>query len=161
MKTEKDLFHLFDQLNIETKTYGHEPLFTVEQAKKAVAHIPGGHCKNLFLKDSKKRFWLIVAQADAKVSLKKMAKDLPAPELRFAQPELLKQYLDLEPGSVTPFGLINDKEHAITVVLDQSLFDYDTLSFHPLRNTASTTIAPQDLKKFIEHLGNRIILYEI
>ena len=105
--------------------------------------------------------WLVVAQADAKVTLKELAKNLHAPGLHFAQPELLKEYLDLEPGSVTPFGLVNDKEHTITVVLDQSLFDYDTLSFHPLRNTATTMIAPQDLMKLIEHLGNKIIRYEV
>jgi len=138
MKTKKDLLNIFSELAILTKTYEHEPLFTVEQALTVASHIPGAWCKNLFLKDSKNNVYLISAVHDTKIELKKMSKFIKAPELRFASSELLKQYLNVEPGSVTPFGLINDID----------------ISFHPLENTATTVIKSADLITFIKYCGN-------
>lgn len=150
---EKELFEVFEKLNIENKTYFHEPLFTVEQGMPSI--IPGAHCKNLFLKDSKNNLFLVVAVHDTKIDLKKLSKILKAPQLRFANLELLKQYLSVEPGSVTPFGLIFDEENKIFVLLDSRLFDNELVSFHPLINSASTTIKSGDLIKFIEYCGNK------
>lgn len=161
MTPEQKLYALFDDLGISYKVYEHPPLFTVEQSEELAGNIPGTHVKNLFLKDDKKRLWLLVAYNRAPVELKKVAKDLDAKGLRFAQPELLAQYLGLKPGSVTPFGLINDTEHVVHVILDASLLGADLVSFHPLRNTATVTINPQDLLKFLKHQGNALTMYTL
>ena len=158
---KKELYKRFAQLEIKTQLYSHEPLYTVEQAKKVALEIglPGAGCKNLFLKDSKNRLWLLVAMADTKIELKKLSKALHAPELRFANAELLKNYLGVEPGAVTPFGLISDKDHFVRVILDAALFNQELISFHPLTNDATLTITPEDLKRFIESCGNEIIIH--
>lgn len=161
MNSEQKLYDLLKELSISYQIYEHEPLFTVEQSEKVAGYVPGTHCKNLFLKDDKKRFWLLVAYNMAPIELKKVAKDLDAKGLRFAQPELLEHYLGLKPGSVTPFGIINDTEHVVHVILDESLLSADLLSFHPLRNTATLTISPQDLLAFIKHQGNPLTVYKI
>lgn len=148
------LFQKLKDLNIEYKTFEHEPLLTVEQALKAVAHIPGIWCKNLFLKDSKNNYYLIVAVHDTKIALKNLSKYLKAPELRFADSDLLNQYLGVLPGSVTPFGLINDINHKVKVILDSKVFEHDQAGFHPLENISTTVISTKDLKKFIDSCNN-------
>lgn len=149
------LFQKLKDLGIENKTYHHERLYTVDQATEATKTIPGANCKNLFLKDDKSNLYLIVAVHDTKIDLKKLSKFLLAPGLRFANAELLKLYLGVEPGSVTPFGLIFDKEQKITLLLDSRLFDHELVGFHPLENNATTVIMPSDLKKFIESCKNQ------
>lgn len=160
MFTQQQLFTILDSLNIKHTNYIHEPLYTCEQA--ASVKLPGAQCKNLFLKDSKKRLYLVVACAATAINLKQLSKKLAAPELRFANADLLMQHLGLLPGSVTPFGLINDKDHAIAVILDKNLFDHDLCGFHPLSNDAMTVIDPKDLIPFIKHCGNsyQIINFE-
>ncbi|MGE0010210.1 MAG: prolyl-tRNA synthetase associated domain-containing protein [Candidatus Babeliales bacterium] len=161
MTQEQKLYELFDELGIAYTIYEHEALFTVDQAQEAEKNIPGTHCKNLFLKDDKKRFWLLVAYNRAAVDLRKIAHALNAKGLRFAQPELLDQYLGLKPGSVTPFGLINDTERAVHVILDENLLKSELVGFHPLRNTATVTLMPQDLLKFLKHQGNALSVYTL
>jgi Ala-tRNA(Pro) deacylase len=156
MHSKQELLDYLATLNIQTTCYFHEPLFTCEQARKVVQElsIPGAECKNLFLKDDNKKYYLVVALADTKIELKKLAQTLNAPKLRFANSDELKQYLGVEPGSVTPFGLINDTAHIIQIILDAQLFAYDLLGFHPLRNDATLTITPSDLQKFISACQN-------
>lgn len=149
---KETVFSRLNELGISYQTLYHEPLFTVEQA--CSIEIPGATCKNLFLKDSKKGLWLVVAVGSTKIALKELGKLLGAPELRFAGPELLMDYLAVEPGSVTPFGLINDKDHRIRVIVDKALFDHELVGFHPLKNDATVVLKPQDLMKFIESCGN-------
>ena len=110
------LFNKLEKLNIPYKTYFHEPLFTVEQAMKVASEIPGAQCKNLFLKDSKNNVYLLVAVHDTKVPLKKVSKFIQAPELRFAQEDLLQHFLGVQPGAVTPFGLMHDHEKKVVVL---------------------------------------------
>jgi len=160
MKTPQQLYDYLKGLNIAYTIYEHAPAYTVEEASKVAAHVPGGWCKNLFLKDSKKRVWLITALFDAKIDLKKTSKALQAPELRFADAQMLMQYLGVEPGSVTPLGLINDTEHAVHVVLDKKIFDYDIIAMHPLVNNASVTLSPDDLVRFIEACGNKLLVFD-
>ncbi len=157
---EKQLFDHLNTLNIAYETFEHEAFFTIEQARPVCATLPGGHVKNLFLKDSKKQFWLLLAHADTKVPLRLLAKKLKAPELRFAQPELLQQYLGVTPGSVSPFGLIYDTQRVVTVVIDKKLYDFDHVGFHPLRNTATTMISPKALDIFIDGLGNKRLQFD-
>ena len=128
MLTAQELFKFLDNLNIKYQTHYHKPVFTVDQAVEVFKEFPPfGQCKNLFLKDSKKNFWLVVALFDTQIRLKDLSKIIHAPELRFADENLLQSYLGVTPGSATPFGLINDKNHVVNVVLDQNLFEHKTL----------------------------------
>lgn len=156
MKNKNDLLEYLQKLEIKTKTYEHEPLFTVEQSEKVCGDIPGGHCKNLFLKDKKKRFWLVVADSQTKINLRELAKKLKTSSFYFAKEEDLKRILGVGLGSVTPFGLINDEQKQVTVVVQKMLFDYDLLNFHPLTNDATTAISTDDFKLFLEASGNRV-----
>ena len=129
--SRQDLFDLFDKLTIKTTTVEHNPVFTVEEAKKVHDQIPGGHCKNLFCKDEKGALWLIIALEDARIDLK-VAKDrIGSKRLTFGKPELLLEILGVEPGSVTPFGLINDTQAKANVILDEAMMRLQRLNFHP------------------------------
>jgi Ala-tRNA(Pro) deacylase len=152
--TRQDLFALFDQHGIATTTHEHQPVFTVEEAQKVHGHIEGGHCKNLFCKDEKGALWLIVALDDARIDLKAAKDKIGSKRLTFGKPELLMEILGVEPGSVTPFGLINDKEARVNVILDEAMMKHDKLNYHPLKNDATTTISADDLQKFIRATGH-------
>lgn len=110
----------------------------------------------MFLKDKKNRLFLVVALFQTTVVIKELAKAFSAPELRFAPPEMLMNILGVAPGSVTPFGLINDTGHCTTVILDKDLLAHELIGIHPLINNATTLISPTDLIVFIESCGNRI-----
>ena len=151
--TEADLFSLFDRLAIRHSTVEHAPLFTVEDGADLHHTIPGLHCKNLFLKDKKGKIWLVVMPGDKRANLNSLEKKIGAARLSFARAELLLDILGLTPGSVTPFGLMNDTQKQVTVVLDEDMLRSDKVNFHPLRNTASTTIGSEDLVRFIKELA--------
>lgn len=156
---------LLEYLNIHTipyKLYTHTPLFTCEQAEMIVAQLqmPGMGVKNLFLKDRKKNFYHIIAAYTTRVELKKAGKVLDAKDLRFADAELLKQYLGVEPGSVTPLALINDKEHAVQAIVDTELLKQEYIQVHPLQNDATIVIASKDLIKFFELIKRSYLVYD-
>ena len=161
MKTQQDLFSYLDSLGISHSTVTHEPLFTVQDRSAAVDALPGAHCKNLFLKDDNKQFWLLVALQHTQIKLKPFGKSVGAPNLRFAKEDMLKKYLGVTPGAVTPFGLINDQEHAVRVVVDQEIFKHAVVNFHPLVNTATTTISADDFKKFLASIGNNVQIVDL
>lgn len=148
---QKQLFDYFDSLGIAHTTYHHNPVFTCDE--EINVEIPAPPTKNLFLKDDKKRLWLISALQATKIDLKAVAKALDAKGLRFAQPELLREHLGVEPGSVTFFALINDQQKKVFPILDKKIFANDATCFHPLKNDATTVIASKDLIKFVEALG--------
>ena len=152
--TRQELFALFDELAIKTATFEHIPVFTVEDARKVHGDIKGGHCKNLFCKDEKGVLWLIVALEDARIDLKAAKDRIGSRRLSFGRPELLMEILGVEPGSVTPFSLINDKANKVNVILDAAMMKLEFLNFHPLKNDASTTISSDDLVKFIKATGH-------
>jgi Ala-tRNA(Pro) deacylase len=152
--TRDALFDFLDQLGITTTTSDHTPVFTVEEAQKVHGDIPGGHCKNLFCKDDKGVLWLIVALEDAVINLKAAPAKIGSKRLTFGKPELLMEILGVEPGSVTPFGLINDKAARVNVILDEAMMRHDVLNYHPLRNDATTSIASADLLAFIKGCGH-------
>lgn len=153
--TADDLIALLERLAILTTTHRHPPVFTVEQAGALRGDLPGRHAKNLFLKDKKGALFLVVADEHRAVELKDLRRRLGAATLSFAKPDLLRQVLGVDPGSVTPFALINDVERRVFVVLDSGLMRCDPLNFHPLRNDATTAIAPADLLTFIHACGHR------
>ena len=152
--TPEDLFARFDALGIRTRTVGHEPVFTVEEAKTLRDVLPGGHCKSLFLRNKKGRQWLVVCNEDRRLNMKALGELLGAGRLSFGSPERLMAALGVTPGSVTPFALVNDVEGAITVVLDREMLAHDPLNYHPLVNDQTTAISPHDLLKFIEACGH-------
>lgn len=143
-----------EELGIGFRTHTHAPVFTVEEAKDLRGSLPGGHTKNLFLKDKKGGLWLVVAREALRVDLNALAKLLGAPRFSFAAPDLLIAILGVPPGSVTPFALMNDTKLCVRVVLDEGMFAFDPLNFHPLRNDRTTAIAPADLVKFVHACGH-------
>lgn len=153
--TEQDLYARFQALDIAWTTVEHPPLFTVEESKALRGELPGGHVKNLFVRDKKKRLWLIVAEEDRPVDLKGFKKRLGAQgSLSFGSPELLMEVLGVMPGAVTPLGLINDTDGRVTPILDEGLMAHDLINVHPLRNDATTTLARDDLTAFIRNCGH-------
>ncbi len=155
------LFTRLEALGIASETVEHAPVFTVEEAQRLRGEIPGGHCKSLFLKDKKGGLWLVVADEARAVDLKALAKQLGAPRFSFGKPDLLREVLGIEPGSVTPFALINDPGHRVTVVLDKAMLKQERLNYHPLANTATTTIASADLRAFIAACGHETYITEL
>jgi len=147
--TAEDFFAQLDSLGISHRTFEHVAVFTVEESNSVCAHIPGGHTKNLFLKDSKDALWLVVARESLRIDLNAFAKQLAVARFSFGSPDLLMEILGVPPGSVTPFALINDPEARVRVVLDEGMLALDPLNFHPLRNDRTTAISPGDLLKFI------------
>jgi Ala-tRNA(Pro) deacylase len=150
-----DLFAKLDALGIRTTTVKHPPLFTVEQSKSLRGELPGGHTKNLFLKDKKDRMWLVTAEEDRAIDLKALGAALGASgRVSFGSPERLMRHLGVEPGAVTPFGLANDAEGQVSFVLDEGLMRHDVLNFHPLTNAATTAIARADFLRFLDAVGH-------
>ena len=144
-----------EKLGIPFVNTPHPPAFTVEDGNKYWADIKGVHCKNIFCKDAKDRLWLIVAPANEPVNLKTLPEKIGSKRLSFASPAIMEETLGVTPGSVTPFGLINDTELKISVVLDKSMMEAELINFHPLENTATTTVTPKGLMDFIAHCGHR------
>lgn len=151
----EDLFAFLDRLGISHSTVTHPPLFTVEESQALRGKIPGGHTKNLFLRDKKGVLVLVVASEDATIDLKGLHRLLGASgRFSFGSADLLMQHLGVTPGSVTPFSAINDAERQVTVVLDRAMMEHAVLNYHPLTNTMTTAIAREDLVKFLEATGH-------
>jgi Ala-tRNA(Pro) deacylase len=146
---EQALYDRFRALGIAWATQEHAPVFTVEAAAALYDSQPGGHTKNLFLKDKKDGLWLVTLRDDLRVDLNGLAKALGAPRFSFGSAELLVATLGIEPGSVTPFAVMNDSESKVRLVLDEGMLALDPLNFHPLRNDRTTAITARDLLKFV------------
>ena len=154
-KTPDQLFAALDALAIKHTTVKHPPLFTVEQSRALRGQIPGGHTKNLFLRDKKHALFLVVAEEEADIDLKGLHRLLGANgRFSFGSSDLLREVWGVEPGAVTPFGAMNDTAGRVTVVLDKAMLAHATLNFHPLVNTMTTSIARDDLIRFLESTGH-------
>ena len=150
-----DLFAFLDRLGIAHRTVSHAPLFTVEESRALRGKIPGGHTKNLFLKDKKGALFLVVMLEDALIELKSLHRRLGAGgRFSFGSAELLRDALGVEPGAVTPFAAINDRSGRVQVVLDQAMMAQATLNYHPLVNTMTTAIGRDDLVRFLQATGH-------
>jgi Ala-tRNA(Pro) deacylase len=153
--TPDELFAYLDTLGIAHKTVTHPAVFTVEEARELRGAISGGHTKNLFLRDKKGALYLLVAPEDAAIELRALHRVLGASgRFSFGSAELLQETLGVAPGSVTPFAVINDKEVRVTLVIDAALTTHDMLNFHPLVNTATTSISRDGLLKFLAATGH-------
>ncbi|RJT39761.1 prolyl-tRNA synthetase associated domain-containing protein [Mesorhizobium waimense] len=161
-KTEAELFAFLADLGIAVSTRCHPPLYTVADSQALRGEIPGGHTKNLFLKDKKDNFFLVSVGEEAVVDLKQIHNLIgAASRVSFGKPEMLMELLGVTPGAVTVFGLINDTERRVKVVLDQELMGHDVVNAHPLTNEATTSIAPADLVKFVEATGHDAVILKV
>ena len=151
--TPEDLFAFLDAHAIVHSTFQHPPVFRVGEGEEIKAAMPGGHTKNLFLKDAKDQLWLISALGETRIDLKGLPKTIGSARLSFGREEMLFDALGVRPGSVTLFALINDKAHRVKVVLDKALFAHETVNFHPLVNTATTAISRDGMTAFLDALG--------
>ncbi|HEY6256389.1 MAG TPA: prolyl-tRNA synthetase associated domain-containing protein [Xanthobacteraceae bacterium] len=153
--TPDDLFAYLDALGIAHATVTHAAASTVEEARALRGQIAGAHTKNLFLKDKKDALFLVVALEDAAIELKSLHRRLGASgRFSFGSAELLRATLGVEPGAVTPFAVLNDTQARVAVVLDAAMMAHATLNCHPLRNTMTTSIARDDLVRFLTATGH-------
>ena len=150
----EELFTRFRQLGIPFESHKHPAVFTVEEAQLHCGHLPGAHCKSLFLKDKKGQLWLAVMLDGREVNIKALQGAMGAARLSFGKAELLEEVLGVTPGAVTPFGLINDTKQRVRVFFDAEMMAAELVNFHPLRNDATTAIAPNDLRRFIIACGH-------
>ncbi len=151
----EDLLAYLASLGIETSTVDHPPLHTVEDSRALRGDIPGGHTKNLFVKDRKDRLFLLVLGEEAAVDLKRVHEKIGAQgRVSFGSAELLEELWGVRPGAVTPFGAINDEAGRVRVVLDEAMMRHERLNFHPLINTRTTGLQSADLVKFLRATGH-------
>ncbi len=149
-----ELFSKLDELGISVTTTEHAAVFTVAESEALERDIPGGHTKNLFLKDAKGRLFLVVAKSSTRIDLKQLHKRLDAARFSFGKPDLLMEVLGVPPGSVTAFAVMNDRDQRVMVIVDEALMAHDTINCHPLANTATTNIARDELLRFIRSCGH-------
>ena len=161
-KTPDELFAFLQKLGIEFRTVSHPPLFTVADSQALRGEIPGGHTKNLFLKDKKDNFFLVTVEEEAEVDLKQIHHVIgAASRVSFGKPEALMEHLGVIPGAVTAFGLINDKKGAVKFVIDDALMEHETINAHPLTNEATTSIAASDMLRFARATGHEPAILKV
>lgn len=160
--TRVELFAYLDRLGVAHRSVDHPPLMTVEDGHRYWAGIAGGHAKNLFVKDKKSRLFLISLRADAVLDLKHTHSVVGASgRFSFCTAEQLMGHLGVLPGSVTPFGAVNDRDGVVTVVLEKTLLASDPVNFHPLENTATTSISPDGLVAFLRATGHEPLIVDL
>ncbi|WP_251859666.1 prolyl-tRNA synthetase associated domain-containing protein [Clostridium sp. Marseille-Q2269] len=152
------IYNILDKLNIKYIKHAHEAVYTVEEVNKLQLNIEGQHCKNLFLRNRKGSIHYLLILCDNKMTdLKSLAKQIESTPLSMASKERLYKYLGLTPGSVTPFGLINDNNKEVKILIDKDLKTDGRINFHPNTNTSTLTIDYKDFCKFLNWSGNEII----
>ena len=151
--TRHALFAFFDAHGIAHATVDHPPVFRVEEGAQIKAAMPGGHTKNLFLKDAKDQLWLVTALGETQIDLKALPGAIGSARLSFGSAERLYDALGVTPGSVTPFALINDPGQRVRLVLDAALLVPEPINFHPLSNDATTAVSQAGFRAFLAALG--------
>ncbi len=149
----QELLDSLQNWGIQYTLYEHEAMFTVEDTKKANLDIPGTHCRNLYLRDKKKNNYLIVLRDETPIDMKKLSDVIDSGRLSFGSAEKLWQYLGVRPGSVCPFTAINDKNHEVHIILEKAMMECDIIDCHPLDNTMTITLTPDDLRVFFKEIG--------
>lgn len=153
--TRHDLLAFLDRIGVAHATHDHPPVFTVAESGAIKLDMPGGHTKNLFLKDKRGRLFLLSALAETKIDLTALARLLGAGRFSFGAPDLLLEALGVTPGSVTVFALMNDRLGRVNLLLDEALFAVDPVNFHPLTNDATTAVSGAGLLAFLDATGHR------
>jgi Ala-tRNA(Pro) deacylase len=151
--TRAELFAFFDAHGVDHVTLEHAAVFRVGEGDAALDALPGGHSKNLFLEDAKGVLWLVSALQTTRIDLKALPARIGSGRLSFGKPDRLQASLGVAPGSVTAFALINDTSRCVSFVLDQALALADPVNFHPLENTATTTMSQAGFRRFLAAIG--------
>lgn len=156
-ESEQKVYDVLEQLGIKYERHEHKAVYTMEELNLADLGIKGEDCKNLFIKNRKgNQHYLVIVPSAQRIDLKKLGEKIGAVGLSFASEERLKKYLGLTPGAVSPYGLINDKDKEVQVVVDESLTSADYVNFHPNVNTATITVSAQDFFRFLKWCGNKV-----
>jgi Ala-tRNA(Pro) deacylase len=152
--TEADLLAQLDALGVAWTRHAHAPVFTVEEARAATGHLPGLHVKNLFLRDRAGAFWLATCRDDRAFRLRELGRAVGLKDPSFASAEALRATLGVEPGSVTPLALVNDRPPRVRFVIDRAVAAADLVNVHPLRNDATLALSPQGLARLLDATGH-------
>lgn len=161
-ETEQKVYNILDSLDIEYERYEHQPVYTIEDVDKLDVSIPGILCKNLFLRNSKgNTHYLVIIEDSKRVNLKLLSQQINSTSLSFASEERLDKYLGLKPGSVSPFGLINDINKEVIVLIDKDVTSSDIVSFHPNVNTCTIGLSYSDFEKFINWHENKLYAIDV
>lgn len=151
-----------ERLNISFEVHEHKPVRTVEEALTVWASISGSHFKNLFFRDQKgKQHFLVILEHSKQLDIQRLSAHIGNQKLSFASERRLQKYLGLQPGTVSPFGLLNDKENHVHVFLDKSVQSAEQVNFHPNVNTATLTLSATDFEKFLDSSGNKYSIINI
>jgi Ala-tRNA(Pro) deacylase len=154
---EQEVYAYLKTLDISFERHEHPPVVTVEEAEHQWARIDATHCKNLFLRNQKgNRHYLVIVMHAKRVDLRSVAGQIGDGKLSFASSERMMKYLGVTPGSVSPFGLINDRNHHVRVFVDRALKSAARLSFHPNVNTVTVTISAADFERFLAARANAV-----
>lgn len=155
MRGQAELYQLLDKLGIQFEYHEHPPIATIEDAKIHWVNYNSGRCKNIFFRNHKgDKHYLVILEHLQQLNIHDLEQRLKQGKLSFASDQRLKKYLGVEPGSVSPFGIINDSEKHVHLFIDEKLKEFGRLTFHPNVNTASLTISQNDFLKFLEYSGN-------
>jgi len=156
-ENEERVYTVLNELGIAFNRYEHPPVYTVEEAERHWENITGAHCKNLFLRNKKgNRHYLVIVESSKHADLKSLSHKLGEDRLSFGSEKRLMKYLGLETGSVSPFGLINDSQKEVEVIIDSDLRKAERINFHPNINTTTVGIEFSDFEKFLSWCGNRL-----
>ncbi len=156
-----DLLSILDQQAIEYSLHDHEPIFTVEEGAHLKAAIPGTHCRSLFLRDKKKKMFLVVAANETQIDLKKLSGVLDCARISFGSGDRLWENLGIRQGSVNPFCIINDKAGAVRIILDKHMMEQPRVNYHPMDNAQTIGLSPDDLVKFIIETGHEAEIVDL
>jgi Ala-tRNA(Pro) deacylase len=160
MLNKNELLEKLTKSNFKYIIKEHEPLFTVKDSIKNRGQISGGHSKNLFLKNKKNHFFLFSCLEKTKIELKKLSKSLNIGNISFAKETDLYDLLGVLPGSVTPFGLLNDTQKKVTFYLDSGFLSYKTINFHPLRNTETVNMSVSNFIDFLIENKKKVNIFD-
>lgn len=162
LRGHKEVYQTLDMLGIKYSYYEHPPAPTVEEASKYWAGIESAHCKNLFFRNHKgNKHYLVIFDYRETLNIRDLEQRLNQGKLSFASPKRMMKYLGLEPGSVSPFGLLHDVQNHVHLFIDKNLAESAHISFHPNLNTASLVISQSDFRKYLEHIGNSYEFIEL
>lgn len=159
---EDQVNEVLAKLGIPFTRHVHPPVATVEEAEKHWSGLRGAHCKNLFLRNNRgNRHYLVIAEATRKIDLKALTGIIREDRLSFASAERLRRLLGVEAGAVSPFGLINDANKEVRVIIDRSLQAAGMVNFHPNINTVTLGLSFSDFEKFLAWCGNKVEYFDL
>ena len=157
-----DIYKFLDDHHIQYERHDHPPVYTVEDVNRLVPPLEAAKTKSLFLRDAKgTRHFLVIVRGEKRVDLKALPDLLNSSRLRFGSPDRLKNYLGVDPGSVSLFSAVNDTDISVEIILDSALWESDAFQFHPLVNTTTLVISRENVKRFLDQTGHDAQIFDI